>query len=269
MRKKLCSLQPVKLIIVLLIILFLPGCMTTEYNPATEKQETYVYSTEREVAVGRSIARKMEEEFKLADKDMQQRISDIGERLAKVSDRKDIIYYFKVIKDKNANAVSLPGGYIYISDSLVNATDTDDEIAGVLAHEIGHIAARHSVKKMQGSYLYSFLKILTSRMPSDDPYMSREIDYAFGSLIVQYAKEDEVEADKLSVKYTKEAGYDPCALITVLDKIEKIEKREGPRRFTYFKTHPPIATRQGVIRQAITGRIDFEGYINRPETVVY
>lgn len=236
---------------------------------ATERQETYAYSVDREVAVGRSVAKKIEEEFELADKDMQERISGIGERVAQVSDRQDIIYYFKVIKDKNANALSLPGGYVYISDSLVNAAETDDEIAGVLAHEIGHIAARHSVKKMQGSYLYSFLKILTSRVPTDDPYMNREIDFAFGSLIVQYAKEDEIEADKLSVKYTKAAGYDPAALITVLDKIGKIERREGAKRFTYFKTHPPVATRQGVIRQAITGNIDFEGYINRPETVVY
>lgn len=262
--------QSVMLIIIgVLTVLFLSGCMTSEYNLATEKQETYIYSTDREVAIGKSIAQKIEEKFQLADKDMQQHISEIGEQLVQVSDRQDIIYYFKVIKDEDANAISLPGGYIYISDSLVNAMDRDDEIAGVLAHEIGHIAARHSVKKMQGSYLYSFLRILTSRMPSDDPYMNREIDYAFGSLIIQYAREDEVEADKLSVKYTKEAGYDPEALITVLDKIDKIERREGPRRFSYFKTHPPIPTRQGVIRQAITGHIDFEGYINRPETVVY
>jgi predicted Zn-dependent protease len=253
----------------MLIDVFFSGCLTTEYNLATQKQETYIYSTEKEVSIGRSIAKKIEKKFKLADKNMQYRIAKIGRRLAEVSDRQDIVYHFKVIEDKQANAVALPGGFIYISDSLVNMADSDDEVAAVLAHEISHVAARHSVKKMQGSYLINFLRILTARLPSDDPFLRKKIDYAFGSLIIQYVKEDEIEADKLSVKYMKKAGFDVSALLTMLEKIKEVDKKKGRRRFTYFRTHPPVATRQGVIRQAITGQIDFEGYINRPETILY
>jgi predicted Zn-dependent protease len=258
----------IALLILTLICPFISGCVTSEYNLATEKQETYIYSVEREVSLGRSVAQKVEKKFKLADEDMQERITEIGNCLAEISDRQDILYYFKVIKDEEPNALALPGGFIYISDSLIELTDSDDEIAAVLAHEIGHIAARHSVKRMQGNYLYNFLRILSIRVPSDEQ-MGRKIDYAFGSLIVQYAREDEVEADKLSVRYMERAGFDTSALLRMLDKIEEFDKKKGPRRFTYFKTHPPVATRKGVVRQAITGQIDFEGYINRPETVVY
>lgn len=259
----------IALFIVMLMGVFLPGCLTTEYNLATEKQETYLYSTEKEVSIGQAIARKIEEKFDLADKDKQYRVSEIGKCLAQVSDRQDIYYSFKVIKDEeNPNAVALPGGFIYISDSLLEKTGSDDEIAAVLAHEIGHVAARHSVKRMQGSYLYDFLRILSSSLPGD-PNMGAKINYAFGSLLVQYAREDEIEADKLSIKYMKKAGFNTDAFFTMLDTIEKIEKKQGPRRFTYFKIHPPVATRKGVGRQAVTGCIDFEGYINRPETLVY
>ncbi|MFH1856017.1 MAG: M48 family metalloprotease [Candidatus Omnitrophota bacterium] len=256
--------------IFIMIVFSLSGCLTTEYNLATERQETYIYSTDREVSIGNSISHKIEAKYPLADdKDMQSRISEIGKKLADVSDRQDIIYYFKVIKEEQANAIALPGGFIYISDSLVNEADSDDEIAAVLAHEIGHITARHSVKQMQGSYLYNFLRILTARLNKDDPYLNRGVDYAFGSLIIQYSQQDELEADRLSVKYMKNAGFDPDALILMLDKIDEIDRQRALRRFTYFRTHPPVATRKGVIRQSITGCIDFEGYINRPETVLY
>lgn len=261
--------KPGVLFIVMLTATLFSGCLTSEYNLATQRQETYLYTTGKEVALGRKIAGKMDKKFGLADRNIQYRVAEIGKRLAEVSDRKDIVYHFKVIKDKEVNAVALPGGFIYISDSLVDIADSDDEIAGVLAHEIGHVAARHFVKRMQGQYFYNLLRILATRASSDDPYAGQKADYAFASLIVYYAKEDEIEADKLSVKYTKKAGFDPNALLGMLEKIEEVDRRKGRRGFTYFKTHPPVATRKGVVREAISGQIDFRGYINRPETILY
>ncbi len=261
--------KPVILSIIMLMGIIFSGCLTREYNLATQRHETYLYSTKKEVGLGRKVARQMDEKFELADQDMQCRVAEIGRRLAEVSDRQDIVYHFKVIKDKEVNAVSLPGGFIYISDSLVNIADSDDEIAAVLAHEIGHTAARHAVKRIQGQYFYNLLRILVARASSEDPYASQKADFAFASLIVYYSKEDEIQADKLSAKYAKKAGFDPEALLTMLDKIQEIDKRRGRRRFTYFKTHPPVATRKGAIREVINREIDFEGYINRPETIVY
>lgn len=257
------------LFIVTVNLVYLSGCVTSEYNLATGENETYFLSAEKEVSLGRSLAEKIEKKFKLADSETQNRINNIGIQLADVCDRQDICYHFKVIKDKEVNALSLPGGFIYVSDSLVKKVSSDDEIAAVLAHEIGHVAARHSVKRMQGNYLYNFLRILVSQMPSDDLNMNREIDFAFANLIIRYAKEDEVEADKLSVKYMKRAGFNSSALLSMLDKIEEVELKEGPKRLTYYKTHPPIAARKGIIRQAITGQIDFMGYLNRPESISY
>jgi len=252
----------------MLMGIVISGCCTTEYNLATKRHETYFYSTKKEVNLGRKVASQMDEQFEPADQDMQCRVAEIGRRLAKVSDRQDIVYHFKVIKDKEVNAVSLPGGFIYISDSLINIADSDDEIAGVLAHEIGHTSAKHAVKRIQAQYFYNLLRILTARACSN-PRVSQGADFAFASLVVSYSKEDEIQADQLSVKYTRKAGFDPYALLIMLDKMQQIDRRRERRKFSYFKTHPPVATRKGAIREAIEGEIDFEGYINRPETIVY
>ncbi len=260
--------KPIILSIIMLMGVIFSGCLTTEYNLATQKHETYLYSTKKEVSLGRKVASKMDEQFEPADQDMQCRVAEIGRRLAEVSDRQDIVYHFKVIKDKEVNALALPGGFIYITDSLVNIADSDDEIAGVLAHEIGHMAAMHAVKRIQCQYFYNLLRILAARACSN-PRVNQGADFAFASLIVAYSQEDEIQADKLSVKYTKKAGFNPYALLIMLDKIQEIDRRRGRRNFTYFKTHPPVATRKGAIREAIEGEIDFEGYINRPETIIY
>ncbi|MCM8789434.1 MAG: Maf family nucleotide pyrophosphatase, partial [Candidatus Omnitrophica bacterium] len=108
--------------------LLLSGC-TTEYNIVTGQEETYIYSTEREVHLGKAIAKEVEKEYKLTgDPLIQKRVEDIGKRIARVSDRKDIDYQFKVLDDDEVNAVALPGGIVYINSGLVEKVVSGDEL---------------------------------------------------------------------------------------------------------------------------------------------
>ncbi|MFH0763060.1 MAG: Maf family nucleotide pyrophosphatase [Candidatus Omnitrophota bacterium] len=246
-------------------LLSLSGC-TTEYNIATGQEDSiyYAYSTEKEVQMGKNIARQVDEskeyEF-VQDPLIQKRVEDIGKKIAAVCDRKEIDYYFQVIEDKEVNAFALPGGYIYLNSGLVEKVKNDDELAGVLAHEVGHIVARHSIKKLQASQLYTLARILVAQAPSSGE-VGAAADEAFTQIMLGYSREDEFLADQLGARYAKRAGYDPYGMLNFLETLDEVNKRKplGPPR--YFKTHPYIPDRIRVVKQELGEPITFSDYIN-------
>lgn len=240
----------------------LSGC-TTEYNLATRKQETFYYSTDKEVALGQSIARQVDKEYKMAqDPLLKKRVEDIGKKIVSVSDRKEIDYEFNVLDDDEVNAVSLPGGYIYVNRGLIEKVDNDDQLAGVLAHEVAHIVARHSIKKLQALNSYSVLRLLTAVAVPDSGQVGNAADYAFMELLMGYSRDDELLADQLSARYCSLAGYDPHGMINFLEKLQDINRRRPLRPKSYFKTHPYVPDRIRVVKQEIGEEIDFKDYIN-------
>jgi MAF protein len=260
---------PLRAIVLFYILIFsfsLAGC-TTEYNLATKQQETFYYSTDKEEQMGRSIARQVEKEYKLAeDPLLQKRVEDIGKKITAVCDRKEINYYFRVLDDEEVNAVSLPGGYIYINKGLIEKVDNDDQLAGVLAHEVGHIVARHSIKKLQALNSYSILRLLTAVAVPDSGQVGSAADTAFTELMMGYSRDDELLADQLASRYAKLAGYDPHGMIQFLLKLQEINRKKPLQPKTYYKTHPYVPDRVRVVKQEIGESIDFTDYINIEET---
>ncbi|MFA5117533.1 MAG: Maf family nucleotide pyrophosphatase [Candidatus Omnitrophota bacterium] len=237
------------------------GC-TTEYNIVTGQQETYYYSTDKEVQMGAALSKELEKEYKLVDDPLvQQRVSDLGGKIAAVCDRKDIDYHFKVVNEDEVNAVSLPGGYVYVFKGLMDKVSDDAELAGVLAHEVGHIVARHSIKKLQGVMSYDFFRILVAVVPGSGP-VGATADVAFTQLFLGYAREDELLADQLGARYIKRAGFDPHNMITFLKKLQEVNQRKPLAPINYFKTHPYVPDRIRVVKQEIGEPIDFTDYIN-------
>jgi len=245
----------------ILICLFLSGC-STEYNIVTKKQETYFYSTDKEVRMGDSIAREVNRTYKLEEDPLvQKRVDTIGRKIAAVCDRRDIDYHFYILQDKEINAVSLPGGYVYINSGLIEKVDNDDELAGVIAHEVGHIVARHSIKKLQAVMGYSVFRILVAAA-SQSGGAGSAADAAFTELILGYGREDELLADQLAARYMKLAGYSPHAMVTFLEKLQEDNRRKPLRPKSYFKTHPYVPDRIRVVKQEMGDKIDFSDYIN-------
>lgn len=212
--------------------------------------------------MGDSIAKQIEKAYNLVeDKHMQERVELIGNRLAKVCDRKELIYHFKVLDIDDINAVSLPGGWVYVFKGLVEKCKNDDELAGVIAHEIGHICARHAIKQQQAGSIMNIAMIaaaLTGRGGA-----AQATNLALTSLMASYSREDEFEADRRAVIYTKAAGYDPEALVTFMQTM-KDAKKFDIRPYSYFRSHPYEGERVGNIHRQITGTQDFNGWINRP-----
>jgi len=248
-------------ILCLLTTAFLSGC-STEYNLVTKQEEKYYYSTDKEVQMGRSIDQQVQKEYKFSNDPLQQkRLQDIGNKIAAVSDRKEIDYHFQVLEDDEVNAVSLPGGYVYVNSGLLDKVSNDDELACVLAHEVGHIVARHSIKKLQAMQSYSVLRLLVAVAPGTGD-LGNAADTAFTQFLLGYSRGDELLADQLGARYARLAGYDPHGMITFLTKLQDINRRMPLQEKSYYKTHPYVPDRIRVVKQELGESIDFGDYIN-------
>ncbi|MBI3311932.1 MAG: M48 family metalloprotease [Candidatus Omnitrophica bacterium] len=247
------------------------GCMRTSYNLATQHQETSITSTDKEVEMGRKLARTVQKELPLVtDEPMQERVRGIGARLAAVCDRRELVYAFAVVKDEEVNAFSLPGGYVFVNEGLVKKIANDDELAAVMAHEIAHIAARHAVKRYEsdlGAQLLQLASVAAARRGAD----TRGVGVAFHAASLAYARQDELEADQLGVRYLKAAGFDPHAALTFLERLHALTREKLqylPRevvRPQYAMTHPFVPERIRAVKEALFGVADYVDYLNTPD----
>ncbi len=253
-------------ICIILMAIFLAGCVTQEYNTATGKEDIMLVSTDKEINMGSRIAEGIERNPDIIldpDPLMTERVMEIGRRIAAVSDRKEVNYTFRVIDEDGVNAFALPGGYIFIFRGLVEKVESDDELASVIAHEVAHVVARHSIKRLQGGVGYNILQILMVFSGSSGMDV-RRIDAAFGQLIMSYSREDEALADRIAVKYLKEAGFDQMAMISFLKKLQQVNRDAPIKPYRYYRSHPHIADRIRMVKQELTGEMDFSDYLNKP-----
>lgn len=154
----------------LILAIFLTGCVTI-YNPATQKRESYFIDEKTEIAIGKNMTKDILRENKtINDTNLSEYVNGIGEKAARASDKNNLSYYFYVLDDKKINAFAVPGGYIFVNKGLLDKLN-EDELAFVLGHEIGHVAARHSIKKLQVALGFN---ILTSIALDNPDYAQTE-----------------------------------------------------------------------------------------------
>lgn len=254
-----------------LALIVLSGCMRMSYNLATRHEEYTFTSTDKEVEMGRKLASKVESELTLvADEPMQERVRSIGQRLVAVCDRKELIYTFAVVKDEKVNAFSLPGGYVFVNEGLAKKTADDDELASVLAHEIAHITARHAVKRYEtglGLQLAQLVSLAAARRGQ----ATRGVGIAVQAARLAYAREDELAADRIAVRYLKAAGFNPKAALRFLTRLHDIEHEKrhylprGVVRPQYAMTHPFVSDRIRAVKEELYGVADYIDYLNSPE----
>lgn len=236
----------------LILCLLLAGCATI-YNPATGKEEWIMIDTEGEVALGRRVAGQIESEYSvLYDPQLTDWVQNTGQQVAAVSDRKDLTYHFKILDIEQINAFTTPGGYIYVNRGLAEAVENNDELACVLAHEIGHVAARHIVKRLQTIMGYQILSgLVFGAAGVNAAEFQRAANLTFQMVVSGYSREDELFADRLAVRYAMRAGFNPEGMISVLEGLEKISDRDKTALGTVFSDHPPFKTRIEAVKDEI------------------
>lgn len=235
------------------VLLFLPGCATL-YNPATGKNEFILINTPAEINIGKNIAAEISKnQPAVTEKKAVELVRAIGRRLSAVSERKDIEYRFFILADKELNALSLPGGFIYINKGLLDILNAD-ELAFVLGHEIGHVTARHAVKKIQSNMAYQMLtNIVFAGMENRANSLvniAKSANIAYNLIALGYSREDEYESDRLGVKYALKAGFNPYASLSSLEKLKNNQIQES-KILIYLKTHPYVDDRISALKKNI------------------
>lgn len=228
-----------------IIILLVAGCATV-YNPATQREEVIFIDEKSEIAIGSGTAKRLEKKCSLYEKARAiQDVNRIGQEVARAGDRPNLEYHFKILNIEQVNALALPGGFVYVTKGLLDRVGKD-ELAAVLGHEIGHIAARHGIKKLQAQLGYSLLAILIFREAKYKD-MERALDTAANLISLGYSRSDELLADRLGTRYSYRAGYNPQGMIDFLKKLKEMEKREPFLPEVPLSTHPPISERIKVV----------------------
>jgi len=205
-----------------------------------------IISTEKEIAIGRQYAEQIDKTAKLIkDPVITEYVNRIAQNVARNSDLK-IPLTVKVIDSPGINAFALPGGFLYVNTGLVRAADNESELAGVMAHEIAHVAARHWASTMTKATLLQFATIPLIFVPMSYPVyigVSQALNYGVPLSFLKFSRSDEAEADYLGLQYMYKAGYDPNVYSAFFGKVLEEERRQPGSVDSIFADHPPTPER--------------------------
>ena len=225
----------------------LAGCAL---NPVSRRPELAMVSQSTELEIGRQQAGAIDREMGLvADGPLVAYVRGVGERLAARSPRRDVPYAFHVVDAPEPNAFAVPG-HVYVTRGLLVLLNDEDELAGVLGHEVGHIAARHAVQRLSRALPAGILTGLVSGVTGlASPLLGDLVqaggDLATDALLAPYSREQEREADRVGQDIAAEAGWDPAALTRALATLERAEafEPEAARRPSFLDSHPTTPER--------------------------
>ena len=202
------------------------------------------YSLEKEIALGKQLAQQVERQSKIVnDPVIAEYVNRIGQNLVRNSDAK-VPFTIKVIEDPTVNAFALPGGFFFVQTGLILKADNEAELAGVMAHEIAHVAARHGTRqatRAEIAQLSTIPLIFIGGAAAYGIYQASGLLVPMGML--KFSRNFEAEADYLGLQYMYKTGYDPGAFIDFFEKIQTLEKRKPGTIAKAFSTHPPTDDR--------------------------
>jgi predicted Zn-dependent protease len=205
-----------------------------------------IISQEKEIGIGKQYATEIDRSARiLTDPVVNEFVNRLAQNVARNSDL-TIPLTVKVIDAPELNAFALPGGFLYVYTGLLMAADEEAQVAGVVAHEIAHVAARHWASQMTKATLLQYAMIPLIFTPMSYPvYMgvSSALNFGIPMAFLKFSRGDEAEADMLGLQYMYKAGYDPSAYVTFFSKIIEEDRRTPGSVPTIFASHPPTPER--------------------------
>ncbi|HEX4002687.1 MAG TPA: M48 family metallopeptidase [Candidatus Acidoferrales bacterium] len=212
------------------------------------------YSLEKEIALGKQLAQEVDKSAKFIDDPVvDEYVNRIGQNLVRNSDAR-VPFTIKVIDSDTVNAFALPGGFFYVNSGLILHADEEAELAGVMAHEIAHVCARHGTKQATKGDIMQMASIPAMIFI---PYswagyaIYQGMNFAIPLTFLKFSRNDEREADYLGTQYMYKAGYDPNAFVAFFEKVEADEKKEPGTIPKVFSTHPPTPDRIEAVQKEI------------------
>lgn len=222
------------------------GCAV---NPITGEEELMIFPREQDIAIGQKYAPELERQLggRIENESIQNYVDAVGQRVAKVSHWKELEYHFTVVNDESVNAVTLPGGYIFITKGMLKKLDSEAQLAAILGHEVSHVVTRDTINAMSNQI---GIDILLSAAVSDGASGAAQNTIGLGRRILSlsYSREDERTADMGGIQYTYKAGYNPYGMV---ETMKILEEQSEARPIEFLSSHPNPGNRA----EYITARI--------------
>lgn len=232
---------------------------SSTYNPVTDEDQYVGISPDQEIALGLQSAPEMAQMHGGLHPDQQAQdfVDDVCQRIIQNSEAGTTEWPFEchlLADSETVNAFALPGGQMFITAALFNRLETEGQLAGVMAHEIGHVVGRHSAQQIAKQKLTQGLSgaAVVAAYDPNDPNSARTVQMAavIGQVVnMKYGRDHELQSDRLGVQFMAESGYDPRGLIRVMEILD--EASGGARQPEFFSTHPNPENRIERIREAI------------------
>ena len=215
-----------QLLIKIILAIGLVGCAT---NPADKSPDLVLMSEEKEIQIGKDLHPKVIADYGVyPDPELQEYVNGIGQQLAALSERPHLDWHFTVLNDDTVNAFAMPGGYIYVTRGILAHLNSEAELAAVLGHEIGHVTARHQVKRDTSNKLLG-LATAAASVATGSTLAGSSAGYIGSALVSGYGRGQELEADGLGARYIAKAGYPTSAVFTSVEILKRREQFEIER----------------------------------------
>ena len=248
-------------------------------NPVTGRQDFMLISESEEVEMGRKVDASVTQEYGLySDARLTAYVADMGRRLGKLSHRPQLDYSVKVLDSPVVNAFAAPGGYLFFTRGILATLNSEAELAGVMGHEIGHVTARHSAQQLSKAQVAQIGLIIPQVLGV--PLLSGLAEVGMGLFFMKYSRDNEREADSLSVEYASKAGYDASQMAGFFETLQRMNPQSDKSGMpAWFSTHPSPEDREQAIKvqaqqvQRQLGltrpRIERETYLRAIDGIVY
>jgi len=220
------------------------------------------YSIEKEIALGKQLAEEVRRQSKLVDDVIvTEYVNRLGQNLVRNSDAA-VPFTFQIVEGDQLNAFALPGGFIFVNTGLLEAAETEAELAGAIAHEIAHVAARHITRQATRGKIVDFATLPMILLGGWTGYAVRQgAGIGIPMTFLQFTRGFETEADMLGLQYMYKAGYDPTASVDLFERMLSLEKRKPGIIAKVFNTHPMTSDRitktQRNIAEMLPSRAEF------------
>jgi len=198
-----------------------------------------LYSIEKEIALGKALAQDVERQAKIVDDPViAEYVNRVGQNLVRNSDAK-VPFTIKVVDSEEVNAFALPGGFFFVNSGLILRAESEAELAGVMAHEIAHVAARHGTRQASRGQFVNLATIPLIFLGGWAGYGARQAASVLIPIgFLSFSRGFEEEADLLGLQYMYKTGYDPTAFVDFFEKLQSMEKRKPGTMSKVFSTHP-------------------------------
>ena len=245
MRKNRKLINKLVSVIIFLLMIFL----LLSFNSFSAERDL-----DKEQKLGKKLSENIEKKYEVVE-DLNQNslITEIGNKLAEASEMREMQFHFRILKEDGPNAFSIPGGYIYVTYDLFDYIQSDDELAGILAHEIAHVIHNHALKQTRDNTKFTLLTILAVLL-TREPDVGVLGKLTTITLLNQYSREYEEEADLTAIDLLIKTGYNPVGFLTFLERLYTREMFKPEINLGIFQTHPETENRINYVKDKLKER---------------